>query len=201
MIDDIEVVQDTPADGDLSSVASLIERTYQAERELAFLEEQVKAKKAQVLQLTERDLPEAMTRCGVRDFTTASGLRATVSTKFRCGQLDDAPDDPSKDAQRPLSERLDALNWLDEAGHGDLVKRVVAFTLGAGSSELAADIIRIVRANIGSNSMVIDHRRAVVWNTLSKFAREQHRDGFDPPLEKLGVMRVQQAKVTKEENT
>jgi hypothetical protein len=184
-----------PTDAELKRISELVEKQFNLQLDAECLEARLKLTKQALRNVAERELPEAATSCGVRTFTTNDGLKLKVQDTFRCAQLDDAPDEEGK---RPRSERLDALSWLQDHGHGDLAKRVVTVTLGSDSQDTALELIRLIRSHPKGNQFIVDHRRAVPWNSLSSFARGQVRDGYDPPLETLGVSRVAVAKVTRE---
>ena len=186
---------DPPSDGDLRQVAALIQQQFDAQLTVARLEAQLKDANETLRVIAEQDLPQAMLACGVNNFTTDSGLKVKIEDKFRCGQLDDAPE---KDDGRPLTDRLAALTWLEEHRHGDLAKRVVSVILGRASLDDAVRLIQLIRSSPGGNQLAIDHRRFVPWNTLSSFARKQVQEGYDPPMDLLGITRIQHAKVTRE---
>lgn len=193
------VVEDTesiPDDGAVKSIAALANEQLAAEDEVARLEEQLKRAKAQLSQVQDNLLPTAMASAGVVNFTLTDGSKIAVRDNYRCGQLDDGP---QREEGRALEERLEALRWLEDAGHGDLPKRVVSVTMGADSEEMAREIIDLVRSHPGANRLLIDNRRTVPWNTLSAFTREQLREGNDIPLDVLGVTVQRSAKITRKD--
>ncbi len=182
-------------DEQLKSIAALAEQQLVAEAEVAQLEAVLKAAKSRLSRVRDDLLPTAMTSLGLLDFTLTDGSKVAVREHYRCPQLDDGPDD-DKGEKRPLAERLVALDWLDEGGHGDIAKRVVTVTLGADASELAAELVALLRSHRAGNQLLIDQRRTVPWNRLAAFAKEQLRDGEDVPLDVLGVTVQRSAKIT-----
>lgn len=196
MSDDVVEVEPIgdPTDADLGSIADLARAQVAVEAEIAALEARLKEARARLTALSCEALPRAMAAVGLSDLRLASGQRVEVRERYQCGQLDDAPD--VDDKRRPLSERVEALSWLDEQGHGDIARRVITVSLGAKSEEIANDLLAMVRAHPAANQFLVDTRRAVPWNTLAKFAREQLEGGYDPPLDLLGVSVQTQAKIT-----
>lgn len=184
-----------PADGELSRVATLGHELLTLDQRIERGEQLLKDLKEQRRLIAEATLPEAMDAVGqrgLRDFTLNDGSRVRVNLKFRCGQLDDLPDDPKKETQRPLPERIAALTWLDENGHGDLARRTVIIILGKDS---AADEARI-KAYVESlrlNSLRYSAANVVPWNALSAFAKEQALPPED--LDRLGVQKIRVAEV------
>jgi hypothetical protein len=179
----------------LTSVAKLAAEQLVAEEKVAKLESELKAAKAALAHIQTNLLPSTMMTLGLLDYTLLDGSKVAVREHFRCPQLDDGPDD-EKGEKRPLSERLEALGWLEGAGHGDLAKRVVTVTLGADANELADELITLLRSHRAGNKLLIDQRRTVPWNRLAAFAREQLGQGEDIPLDVLGVSVQRSSKIT-----
>lgn len=184
-----------PTDADLSRVASLVRLQVKLEDEEAELDAALKRKREELQLVRERDLPNAMAECGVTEFAVEGGYKVAEKLTYRCGQLDDSPD-KTDGKGRPLEERLEALNWLDLEGHGDLAKHVITVSLGRGQEALVDQIMEYLRS-LRSNSLSVKRVRAVVWGTLAAFAREQDAAMNEPPLDLLGVSKVHVAKITR----
>lgn len=194
-----EFLHDKPSDGALELVSSLASQQDAAQAEVFLLEAQLKGARERLRQIAEDRLPTAMADCHVKTFTTHSGLSVRVDEKFRAGQLDDKTSDDEK--RRPLTERLRALEYLEDEGHGDLMRRTIQVTLDKDSEELAAELTALLRSHRGANKIKVEEFRVVPWTTLSSFAKSQLREGYDPDLELLGVSRVTIAKVVRPKHT
>lgn len=194
MDDEVEAL-DAPDDADLGTVAKLAEEQIAAEAEVAQLTNALKLAEARLASIRDDQLPKTMLMVGLSEFKLTGGAKVTVREHYRCGQLDDAPDKEDF-PRRPLEDRLAALSWLEENGHGDIARRVVTITLGADQEGLARELIDHIRAHRSGNNLNIDHKRTVPWNTLSSFAKEQVKHQEDPPLELLGVTVQSSAKIT-----
>jgi hypothetical protein len=196
MTDEIVEVEplEGPSDTELVSVVDLAREQVRLEREVSKLERELSEAKVRLSTIRDDRLPLAMTTLGLSDYSLGSGYGVEVKEHYQCGQLDDAPDEEGK---RPLSERIEALSWLDDNGHGDIARRVVTITLGAKSLETAQELIDLVRCHPAANSFRVEQRRVVPWNTLAKFTREQIEGGENPPSELLGVQVRISAKITK----
>jgi hypothetical protein len=195
----------SPSDAELSGVASLVELLVQLDRQVEEVEDRLKRLKARRRQVSEHHLPVAMDSCGERgvtSWTLGSGERVVLSTKYRCGQLDDSPDDPKKPDAKPAGQRLEALKWLEQSGHGDLVRRTIVITLGKDSTEAERQIVQHFDS-LRLNSGRITSSNVVPWNTLSGFvsdleAKIQATGDLDElPLDLLGVSKVRVAEVKK----
>lgn len=192
---------DAPTDTALARVATLVRHQYQQQAKVAALERDLKEAAAALRVTSEKDLPEAMAACGLSPPTKQliAGLDVDLSEKYRCGQLEypstarQRKDDDTPRARDPLA----ALSWLEGEGHGDLEKRTITVTLPRDSEETARELMEMIRGHRAANEFEVLHRRVVWWNTLAKFASEQVEQGYDPPLDLLGVQRVVRAKVSR----
>lgn len=190
-----------PQDTDLTRLAALVEETIQAKREADELEEKWKAAKGRLYTLEYDTLPKALISCGYKPPTkiTISGHPVELTDKFRCGQLEYPPlrqQRAGEDDDRPRAkDPKAALDWLDENGHGDIIRNQVVVTLQPGSNEEARELLDLVKTHRASNQFEIVHKRVVPWNTLAAHAREITREGGLAPLEKLGVRQERAAKV------
>ncbi len=184
-----------PSDSALTTVAALARRQIDLEDALAANDAERKRLNVDLMQVSEVDLPAAMAAAGpsgIVKFTIGGGYEVKDELRYRAGQLDDGPDRPKRggadgEVQRPLCDRLDAFTWLDENGHGDLPKHQITISLGRGQEDVVEDILTFLRAHRAANSMSVDRRRVVVWNTLVAFAKELDAHTLDAPLEMLGV--------------
>lgn len=186
-----------PTDSSLSRVATLAERLVALDSLIEDKEAELKALAEQRRLIAESDLPAAMDECGdhgLASFTLGDGSKVSVALKYRCGQLDDLPDDPRRTDRRPLEERLSALAWLEDNGHGDLARRVITVSLGRGSEDIAERILTYLR-ELRLNTAEIKNAVTVPWNTLSAFVKELDSGQEPVPFETLGVQKVRVAEV------
>ena len=189
---------DLPDDDELVSIADLVSSQIAAEAEVARLELDLKRAKEHLATIRCDLLPNALSALGLQEIVLDTGDRVTVRENYVCGQLDDGP---SKDTGRSLEERLKALRWLEQAGHGDIARRVITVTLGAKSEHLERQLLTLLAQQPQANHYTIDHRKTVPWNTLAAFAREQVRLQQDPPLDVLGVSVQRMSKITRKQET
>ena len=82
-------------------------------------------------------------------------------------------------------ERQDAaFDWLEKEGHGDLVKNMFVVQLGRGDEKKALRL----RALLEKAGFEFENKRAVPWNTLTSFVKEQvEKHNTTPPLDLLGA--------------
>ena len=86
-------------------------------------------------------------------------------------------------ASIPKDKINDALDWLRDNGHGDLIKNTVSIDYGKGEDNVAADMKQKLR----EAGQSFTDKTGVHPQTLKAFAREQTESGKNLPLDLLGV--------------
>lgn len=147
-----------PSDQGKASVARLAARSAQLANELAVLEQAVKDKKKELQRIDEQDLPEAMDAIGMSEFTLTDGTKISVKTFYT--------------ANITAENKPEAFKWLDDNGHGGIIKTQVNVAFGRGDLEVAKAFMDFTRTFEGS---VIEPEldQSVFWSTLRKFVEEQ----------------------------
>lgn len=105
-----------------NKVTGLVQEVRRIESQMEDLETQQKRLMQRKRILEEIEIPNALTEAGVSEFTTLEGLK--VSTKFVVGTI-------------PADSKDEAFRWLDEHGHGGIIKRGVQVSFDKGSEEAA----------------------------------------------------------------
>ena len=170
---------DAPGDNVLAMLSGLANAQQEKELEIAQLEEALTKAKAELRDISEHRLPELMEEVGMESFTTKDGLKITVRDVIRAGI-------PAKNPQP-------AFNWLEENGHGRLVKREFKIDFGkdeeAWANKFQSDLQKRkkpLRCNI---------KKSVHPQTLQAFIRERLEAGEDIPLDIFGAIRQKFTKV------
>lgn len=202
----MEEDRSTPSDATLARVAQLVLQTRQQQVRVAQLETDLHEARASLRALSEHDLPQALVEV---DYlpptkTTIAGYPIVFEEKMRCGQLEHPAsararkaDDDVPRAKDPLA----AFAYIDENGHGDIVRNQITLTFPKDSEELVNEIYELLRAHRGANVFEMMRRRVVYWNVLAKLATELVEQGYDPPLDVLGVQQVRRVKVSSPKKT
>lgn len=163
-----------PTDAALASVAALAQRERSAAAEIMDLTEKLLAAQARYRQVTETDLPQALARLNMRDFSLGDGTRVALQTKFDATNLTD----PS------------ALAWVAANGGSSLIKTVITVEFDRGDVADAKELYQLIRSHRSANKQKrCDITETVLWQTVAKFARQLIEAGKDPPLQRLGVHR------------
>lgn len=149
------------------------------EAEIANLDERLKEAKAAANEMRHKTMVDLMQEIGVDKVgLPAEGNYPPVDAELKpYYHANIAADwEPEK--------RQAAFNWLDSAGHGDLVKTSITILIPRDDRAMAVSIQHYLEQCNVQHTVLLD----VPWNTLTAFVREQvekyHRT---PPLETIGA--------------
>jgi hypothetical protein len=165
----------------LRELTALCAQLRDAERDLSELDDAWKKKSATVRGLTEEDIPALMAELGVKKLTLESGETITVKADVECSL-------PKED----LEKRAAALKWLEDNGHGGLIKTIVATQFGRGELEKATALAEVIATTTGKEAIV---GRDVHASTLKSFLNERIAAGDDVPLELFNARPLNKAKI------
>lgn len=142
--------------------------------EIKELEERTAEKKKLLTQLSMTDMPDLFEQHHVRSI----GLDAEGNLPAY-----DVTSKPYYHAVLP-KEKDAGLRWLEEEGHGDMIRRAYTVNLQKDSEEEA----RALRAFLEEHDMAFEEKETVPWTTLTAFVREQiEKRHKTPPLDILGA--------------
>lgn len=161
----------------LTGISNLAKKQVELEREIAELEDKIKSKKEEHRQVSQVDLPEAMAEIGMQDFTLDSGHKISVKPFYNCSIPKDKYDE--------------AMDWLRDNGHGDLIKNTISVDFGKGEDSAAVQF----KTSLQEQGTSYTDKTGVHPQTLRAFVREQVESGRPLPLDLLGVFIGQQTSI------
>ena len=161
----------------LRTIAEIAKAVRHKEEELQNLELLVKKAKAELLKLTDEDLPNLILELGVRDFTLDDGSKVTIRTTYG--------------AHIKPDNRDEAYAWLKQAGHDDIIKNIVSCRFGRGEDKEAMDFVQLAQ----SQDLEVDQQRKIEPMTLKGFVRERVEAGDEFPMELFGAYIGQRATI------
>jgi len=167
------------SDESLKVVGELAARQLKLEQELTDLEDQLKAKKEELTQVSEKDLPEALAECGLSEIKLLDGSKVTVKPYYQ--------------ASPPKEKYDEAMAWLRDHGHGDLIKNDVTVSFGKGEDSSAAEF----KAHLVEVGTSFTDKTGVHPMTFKAFVREQVETGQNLPFDLLGIYIGQKASIKK----
>ena len=166
MIDKFEV---EVSDESLKQVSELANYQVKLEDKIADAEAVLKTLKQEHNKISQIDIPEALAECGLSEFKLANGMKVTVN--------------PFYSASIPKGGEEEAMNWLRDNGHEDLIKNTISVNFGRGEDESASKL----REALNNEGSSYTDKTGVHSQTLKAFVREQVESGQNLPLDLLGV--------------
>ena len=150
---------------DISEVAN----TYlKVESEILHLENATKNKKKELQQINDR-IVELMEKRGVKEIKLLNGDAVSFKEFYK------------------------AFKWLEDNGHGDLIKNIVSIRFGKGENESAEKLI----SSLEQDGLYPDQKRKVEPMTLNAFIGDQITNGKQVPMELLSVFTGNKVKIKK----
>jgi hypothetical protein len=174
----VSAAETVSTDG-IKSIAVIARRIRDAEDEIAKAEEFLKKRKAELLKLTDEDLPAVFEELGVKSFTLDDGSKVEVK--------------PLYGASIPVARKDEAFEWLREHGHDDLIKNNVVCSFGRGEDEKAQAFAR----DALERGLAPTQKQEVHAGTLKAWVRERVEGGESFPMELFGAFIGQRAVIKK----
>ena len=176
---------DLPTKEEMASLAVLVSSWELNERAIAANTQTMKELAAEKLKLETDLIPSLMVSAGGIDkFTLDNGTEISIENILKT-----SIGDGSKGGK---DYRPEAFAWLEEHGHGDVIKDALTLNLGRGevAQRRAAALITAAEQN-GVDDY--SRKRSVAWNTLSALIEEQLGEGVEVPKETFGVFQQRRA--------
>lgn len=155
------------ADVNLSDLQTLVDQLLGKLAEKEALDAQAKVLAAEIDRYKSKLIPDAMG--GLKQIKTQSGATVSVKEIIR--------------ASLPKDTKPAAIEWLEEHGHGGLIKTEVSVSLSREERELAPKAIEALKAQGFAAEVNAD----VHPMTLSAWAREQLEQGAELPAELISI--------------
>lgn len=177
-------VSKLPSDDKLRRAAAMARRMVDLQRELKRLEDETKKANVALWDLQTRDMPDLFAEIGTDSVGVPGegdepGYDVVLSTITKAAILADWPED----------KRSDAFQHLEDLDAADLIKNTITVTFPRGHDDERQEWLRKVRGlNLDFDPPELVESRAVPWNTLTAWVKEQLRSGNkDLVLEKIGA--------------
>ena len=162
----------------LAKIARLADEQRKAAQAVADAEAVLAARKEELVQVSEHDLPEAMFSVGMGEVKLKNGTTVSVSDRIQ--------------ARISKAHEAAAYTWLEDNGFAGLIKREFKIGFGRDQEDWAAEF----EAKLGTEEVGYTRKQAVHPSTLKAFVREQLEDGVEIPEDVFGVFRQTVAKLT-----
>lgn len=161
----------------LGKITKLAEEMTNKDKEIAKLELEIKKAKEQRREIAEQKLPELMEQVGLTEVRTRTGLPVKLSEKLFTSIAG---------AKKPA-----AIAWLDENGHGGIVKRNVVIAFNKCDQDKVAALLRLIGKNWPNHKTELDVHSSSVKSLVARLLEE----GVDVPQDTFGIHRVNVAEI------
>jgi len=170
MVDWEDEAQDQPKDLDqLGALSTMVDRMLDLQAWVDETERSLKTLKESYRKINEDTIPELMNAMNLKDLTTESGKKLSVKKTYQARIA-------AKDAEA-------AFAWLEEHGHGSVVRDEIGVSLGAGEGEMA---IAAVEALQGLN-LDVSRKQSVHSSTLKALVKSELEQGTDMPRDVFSI--------------
>jgi hypothetical protein len=160
----------------VKQLSSLAQTQLELEREMDVLEKQMEDLKTRHKKISETEIPECMTSLAIKSIILENGLILTIKPYYS-GKVDS----------------LEGYRWLEDNGHGDLIRGEIKMVY---PKETNREDINKIREFIKSLGFVSDDKISVHHATLSSWLREMIEGGHEVNREVLNVTTGFRAKLS-----
>jgi hypothetical protein len=183
--DDLDLAGDAeetlaPAEEQLATISSLVLKQLGAEAKVADLEAALKFAKEELRVVSERELPEAITRAGTLSFTTKDGIKVEVK------------DDLTVSIPKANKTDGSVFTWMRSHELGDLISKTVVVEIDKGQDNMLALLEEFLEKEDFDFKREEDANTASVKAALKKMLEK----GDEVPLKLFGGYKCQKAKIT-----
>ena len=139
----------------------------------------LKATQKELKVLSEEDIPALLSEVGLSEITLTNGQKISTNAYYY-GRITE-------------HNQQEAFEWLQDNGHGDIIKNVISVSFGRDEDVNAEKLL----SNLQDNGYSTNGKKWVEPMTLKAFIREQVESGNDLPLETFNVYIGQKTRIIK----
>lgn len=165
-------------EGDLAEISALANQQLKLDDDIQKAELMVTVLKEKQREISQEKLPDAMEAAGMKEFTLTDGSKIKVSDQRQTSIKGD--------------KKPEALVWLNDNGHGSIIKHNVTCTFGRGEDDEAKKLTEVLESEGFEYNDVED----VHYQTLQAWGRKQVEEGVEPPADLFNTFDVTIAKIT-----
>lgn len=172
----------TPNETSVEAVSALVKEQVTLEDRISNGEELLKQLKAELAEIQDKKLPDAMLGAGISRFDTDDGDTVKIDKAYY--------------ASVTKAHEPEFYEWLENEGHEAMLDASIVFKLGKGQYAEAKEFLETLTTGPLGNQLPVEPTvtASIHWATLRAFAREQTEEGNDL-FEHLNVHYVNRAKI------
>ena len=177
--------EDTTNEGEeitLAKLAKLAEEQERLEGLVADKMKELKEAQLQLADISEKRLPELMDELELKTFETSEGLKINIKETMRASITQSKPE-----------QQQEAFTWLEDHGHGHLIKREFKIEFGKSENKWADKFERDLAKR--KKPLRATRKMSVHSGSLAAFLAEELAKGVDVPLEIFNGFRQQYTKI------
>lgn len=161
-------------DEEMGQLGAAANRLIAKQNEIADAEHQLKLLKAEERKINQEEIPSLMENLGFEKITLKDGRTLSVKEAVQCAI--------------PAAKKPAAYKWMDEHGHGDLIKIALTAKFARGERDVADEAFDAL-LDIGASP---NQTESVHAGTLKAWAREELAQGRALPAElfKIHVVKL-----------
>lgn len=153
----------------LADVGTLAGKVLSLDDEIELVTNSLKRLNEERRKLLEEDIPSAMDAANVSEFTTTDGHKLSIKDFVNTSLT--------------KANEAAGFKWLDENGHGSLIKADVTAKFGRNDIEQAKQAVSLLEAN----GVAATLKQSVHASTLKAFGKEQFEAGKKLPEDIFSV--------------
>ncbi|MCK5604420.1 hypothetical protein KAR91_21195 [Candidatus Pacearchaeota archaeon] len=161
----------------VNQVSQLAKALVDADADIKAMDDKLKKAKERSRYLREESIPTMMQELDLESLTLSTGQKLTIKSDVHASITEE--------------NKVKAFGWLEDNGHGGLIKSVVKVEFGRGELEAAGHLVTELQAN-GVDPEFKEH---VHPTTLKAFLREEIRQGRKVPMGLFNARPVLIAKI------
>lgn len=168
------------SDDALLRVSQLISNLHELKKQHTEMSETLQELEKQIEKLEQHTLPDLFDELGVKEFTTQDGVKVRVKELIR--------------ASIPEARRTSAYHWLEDNGHGSIIKTSVSCEFGKGDLDKAKQAFETLH-DMGFSDASL--KKSIHFQTLQAFVKEEIAKGSFPPEDLFSVFIGRKVEVVK----
>lgn len=171
-----------PSKTSVEAVSQLVQEQMTLEDRIAKGEQLLKDLKAELEEIQDRKLPDAMLDAGISRFDSDEGHSVKIEKAYY--------------ASVTKAQQGDFYQWLEDEGHEAMIDASIVFKMGKGQYVQAKEFLETLMTGPLGNQLPVEPTvdGTIHWATLRAFAREQTEEGNDL-FEGMNVHFVNRAKI------
>lgn len=171
---------DQPGDNVLTQIAELAREQLEAEAKVLRLTQELADATLSLRQISEKRFPDLLEKCQQEKLTVAGGITVELKTNYQCGISEE---------NAPLAHE-----WMEEKGHGSLIKRQITIEFGKGEEAWAKKFLSDLRRR--KKALNLKDKKSVHAQTLKSLVNRLMSAGEDIPKDLFGVFPVKKTHVS-----